>query len=185
MVIKQRKGQHWVTRRVTWRLWNFLWLRIRRGYSWAYTILSRMFSIATVVSCHTMSPSLKTSQLPTVEYFLEGEKQPGLPTVLYDGPPWGLVTPLSPFKAWLISSTTSSLKKKVTWLPDSQHWILRALLIKILLFVQCSQACFTALDKIYALNCSSVCEMGKFWLSHWARTHVPSILESLVESQME
>lgn len=68
-----------------------------------------------VVSCHTMNPNLKTSELLAVEYFLEGDRKLGLLTIDCYGPSWGLLH--SPFKAHLIRSTTSSLKKDnlVAW----------------------------------------------------------------------
>lgn len=76
--------------------------------------------------------------------------------------------------------STSSLRSS----PDPNHWFsvwdAHSSHMKII-FLQCSQACFIVLDKIYALD-TVLSVKWEYSDSVAARKYMPSIRESLVES---
>lgn len=143
---------------------------IWRGQNQAFTILfGRIFSITMVVSCHTRNASLVNSRIPHHRVF--SGRRGGAWTFNHK-----LLRPDVRGGAYSTSSLLSS--------PDPNHWFsvldAHSSHTKIIC-LQCSQACFIFLEKIYTLD-TVLSVKWEYSDSATARKYMPNILESLVES---
>lgn len=164
------KGWQWGTWHVIWRLWNVLWFSSEGDRTeLTQSVLVEYFPSPWWSAATPETQTSRTPECLAIEYFLERGEEPGLLTTDCYGLMCivGLTPPSS-----LLSS------------PDPNHWFsvldAHSSYTKII-FLQCPQACFIFLDKLYTLD-TVLSVKWEHSDSAAARKYMPSILESLVES---